>query len=200
MLYLKEVVKEEYLLNIVVYCGASLGANAQYKQAAVTLGTWIAENNHALVYGGGKVGLMGIIADTVLQAGGKVIGVIPTFLQEREIAHTDLTELHVVETMSERKQKMLALGDACIALPGGPGTLEEIIEAVSWARVGQNDCPCIFYNIADYYEQLQHFFDWMVHEEFLSLADRHNILFAHSVDEMAQFITEYTPPAVRQYK
>ena len=119
-------------MNVTVYCGATTGNNPEYEKNAVELGKWIAENNHTLVYGGGKAGLMGIIADTVLQLGGEAIGVIPTFLKDRELAHTYLNELIVVNTMSERKDKMFSLGDIYIALPGGAGTLEEITDVISW--------------------------------------------------------------------
>lgn len=186
-------------MNIVVYCGASEGKNENYQLAARTLGQWIAEQGHTLIYGGGKVGLMGKIADAVLASGGQVVGVIPTFLKEREIAHPHLSELHVVKDMSERKQKMLALGDACIALPGGPGTLEEIIEAVSWARVGQNENPCIFYNVNGYYQGIQAFFDLMVMEQFLTVKDRKKILFAEEISEIENFIINDEALAIQRH-
>ena len=113
-------------MNITVYCGASLGNDSTYQAAAKKLGKWIADGQHTLVYGGGKLGLMGVVADTVLAHQGKVIGIIPQFLQDREVAHPNLTKTVIVESMSERKNKMIELGDAYIALPGGPGTLEEI--------------------------------------------------------------------------
>ncbi|MGG5314777.1 TIGR00730 family Rossman fold protein [Enterococcus sp. AZ072] len=186
-------------MNIAVYCGASVGNERVYSENARTLGTWIAENGHQLIYGGGKAGLMGVLANTVLENGGNVIGVIPTFLQERELAHPHLNELIVVETMSQRKNQMIAAADVCIALPGGPGTLEEISEAISWARVGQNDSPCIFYDTNDYYRPLQDFFDKMVATDFLSIDDRSKMMFAHSMQEIEQFITAYEPPQVRKY-
>ncbi|MGM0213969.1 TIGR00730 family Rossman fold protein [Enterococcus sp. AZ109] len=186
-------------MNIAVYCGASVGNEPVYSENAQTLGTWIVENNHRLIYGGGKAGLMGVMADTVLAKGGSVIGVIPTFLQQRELAHPNLDELIVVETMAERKNQMLAAADVCIALPGGPGTLEEISEAISLARVGQNDSPCIFYDTNDYYHLLQDFFDKMVAANFLSANDRKKILFAHSIQEIEEFIAAYEPPQTRKY-
>ncbi|GCF93905.1 cytokinin riboside 5'-monophosphate phosphoribohydrolase [Enterococcus florum] len=181
---------------IAVYCGASAGDDPIYTENTRALGTWIATNNHQLIYGGGKAGLMGVLADTVLENGGKVVGVIPSFLQARELAHPDLDELIVVDTMSQRKNQMIAAADVCIALPGGPGTLEEISEAISWARVGQNDSPCIFYDTNEYYLPLQHFFDQMVATSFLSAEDRSKIGFAHSIEEIEQLITNYTPPKV----
>ncbi|MBC2324835.1 LOG family protein [Listeria booriae] len=186
-------------MNIVVYCGANKGNNPVYERATIAVGEWIARNNNTLVYGGGRSGLMGILADTVIASGGKAIGIIPTFLKERELAHPHLTELIIVDTMDERKQKMLNLGNACIALPGGPGTLEEITEVVSWSRLGQNNNPCIFYNENDYYRPIQQFYDDMVQNDFLTVEDRSKILFSNSVDEIHSFITDYVPPVIRTY-
>ncbi|MBO1305861.1 TIGR00730 family Rossman fold protein [Enterococcus sp. 669A] len=186
-------------MNIAVYCGASVGNEPVYSENAQTLGTWIAENSHHLIYGGGKAGLMGVIADTVLAKGGSATGIIPTFLQKRELAHPNLEELIVVKTMSERKNKMIAAADVCIALPGGPGTLEEISEAISWARVGQNDSPCIFYDTNDYYRPLQDFFDKMVETDFLSASDRKKMCFAHTIQEIEDFIATYEPPQAKKY-
>lgn len=149
-------------MNISVYCGASLGNKDLYEEAARTLGKWIAENGHTLVYGGGKAGLMGLIADEVLLHNGKVIGIIPTFLMDRELSHPNLTRLEVVHSMSERKNKMIELGNCYIALPGGPGTLEEISEVISWARIGQHHNPCILFNVGGYYDKLKDFYNDMV--------------------------------------
>lgn len=115
-------------MNIIVYCGASKGNKKEYENSAIQLGEWIAKNNHTLVFGGGNAGLMGTIANTVIHNNGKTIGVMPTFLQQRELAHDKLDELIIVESMSERKKVILEKGDVCIALPGGPGTLEEILK------------------------------------------------------------------------
>ncbi|MCC9854856.1 TIGR00730 family Rossman fold protein, partial [Streptococcus agalactiae] len=134
-------------MRITIFCGASTGENPVYSEKTVALAQWMAQNKHALVYGGGKVGLMGVMADTVIANGGYTTGVIPTFLRDREIAHENLSELIIVNNMPERKAKMMLLGDAFIALPGGPGTLEEISEVISWSRIGQNDNPCILYNV-----------------------------------------------------
>lgn len=178
-------------MHIVVYCGTNNGKNGNYRKAALALGTWIAQQNHQLVYGGGKSGLMGTLADTVLENGGQVVGIIPTFLRDREIDHPNLTELRVVETMSERKQMMLQLSDVCIALPGGPGTLEEISEAISWARIGQNTNPCIFFDVDHYYRPLQTFFDQMVSENFLNSEDRQNILFTDSIATLQNYLERF---------
>lgn len=186
-------------MHITVYCGASLGNNLTHEQAARDLGKWIAERQHTLVYGGGKAGLMGVVADSALANGGQVIGVMPTFLQQRELAHQGLTQMITVETMSERKQKMIELGNVYIALAGGPGTLEEIIEVISWARIGQNNNPCILFNRDGYYNALQAFFDNMVAQGFLTQADRDKTLFSDDLAEIESFIESYTPPEVRKY-
>lgn len=186
-------------MNITVYCGASLGNNPLYQQATERLGKWIAEKGHQLVYGGGAAGLMGLIASTVLAHGGKVIGIIPEFLKERELAHPDLTELVVVETMPERKKQMFDLANAFIALPGGPGTLEEISEVISWARIGQNPNPCILFNENGYFDSLRDFYANMVKEGFLTQADFDKILFSNDLVEIEGFIQNYVPPKVRTY-
>lgn len=186
-------------MKIAVYCGASSGKDKKYAAATEALGSWLVAEGHTLVYGGGKAGLMGLIADRVLALNGQVIGFIPQFLKERELAHSELTELHVVETMTERKLAMAEQAEAFIALPGGPGTLEEISEMVSWARIGQNPYPCLFYNVAGYYDGLAQFFDKMVTEGFLSEEDRTRIFFSDSFSEMAEFIRNYQPPEIRTY-
>lgn len=187
-------------MRIIVYCGASEGNAPVYLENARTLGKWIADNRHSLVYGGGNVGLMGEVANTVLKYDGRVVGVIPKFLADREIAHNGLTDLIVVDNMSERKNKILEVGDVCIALPGGPGTLEEISEVVSWSRIGQNDRPCILYNESGYYDLLEAFYDNMVDKGFLTQADRDNVYFVKSVEALNEVIDNYSRPAIRIYK
>ncbi|OOF69409.1 TIGR00730 family Rossman fold protein [Rodentibacter caecimuris] len=186
-------------MNITVYCGASLGNEPVYQTSAVRLGKWIAEHHHKLVYGGGRVGLMGVIADTVLAFGGEVVGVMPSFLCERELAHIGLTELIIVDSMSERKKKMIELGDAYIALAGGPGTLEEISEVISWSRIGQNANPCILFNQNGYYDPLKMMFEQMVQSGFLTEEDYQKILFSDDLAEIDEFISTYHPPKVRRY-
>ncbi|MBO0474572.1 hypothetical protein IGL98_000538 [Enterococcus sp. DIV0840] len=186
--------------KMAVYCGASLGNKAIYKEQTKELGQWMSQNDYDLVYGGGNVGLMGILADTVIENGGKAIGVMPTFLLERELAHQNITEMHIVSDMHERKRKMIDLADCYLALPGGPGTLEEISEVVSWGRVGEHQNPCIFFNVDGYYDLLADFFDKMVLDGFLTKEDRSKIFFSDSLDEIQQFIDAFIPPAVRQYK
>lgn len=186
-------------MNITVYCGASLGNDERHQQATRTLGKWIAHNGHRLIYGGGKAGLMGLIADTVLAEGGEVVGIMPTFLQERELAHPHLTEMITVDSMTERKRQMIERGEVFIALAGGPGTLEEIAEVISWARIGQNPHPCICFNSGHFYDSLQRFYDEMAENGFLTAADRAKILFSDDLTEIQTFIDNYTPPDVRRY-
>lgn len=186
-------------MNIIVYCGANLGKEINYSHSAENLGKWIAENKHQLVYGGGGVGLMKIIADSVLENKGYVTGIMPEFLVSRELAHNNLTDLILVESMSQRKQKMIELGEVFIALPGGPGTLEEITEVVSWSRLGKNDSPCIFFNSNGYYNSIKYFYDDMVIKGFLDKQDRNKILFSDSLNEIELFIEGYVPPEIRVY-
>ena len=186
-------------MKIAIFCGASLGNHPLYEQKSLELADWMVAEGHDLVFGGGKVGLMGVMADRMLAHGRLAIGVIPTFLQEREIAHPGLTELIVVEDMHQRKAKMMDLAQVFIALPGGSGTLEEISEVISWARVGQNDGPCILYNINGYYEPLKEMFDQMVGQGFLSQTDRDKVLFSENLGEIAHFIQTYQAPAIRPY-
>lgn len=141
-------------MKIAVFCGSSSGENPEFVKATKALGCFLANNGIDLVYGGGKVGLMGAIADSFLESGGKVYGVIPEHLKEKEIAHQALTELKVVADMHERKATMAQMADAFVALPGGSGTLEEIFEAWTWAQLGHHSKPCAFYNINGFYNPL----------------------------------------------
>ncbi len=159
-------------LSICVYCGSRHGARPVYTSAAVALGRAIGERGWQLVYGGGKVGLMGEVADATLAAGGRVVGVIPQTLKEREVEHTGLTELHVVPTMHLRKQMMAERADAFIALPGGIGTLEELYEVWTWRQLGYHDQPIGLLNVDGYYDDLLRFMDRTVAEGFLSAAQQ----------------------------
>ena len=141
-------------MRVAVYCGSALGVTEEYEVAATALGHYFAEHQIDVVYGGGNVGLMGVVASATLAAGGIVIGVIPKHLQDKEIAHLTLTELHVVADMHQRKAKMAELADAFVALPGGVGTLEEIFEVWTWAQLGLHNKPCAFYNVAGFYDPL----------------------------------------------
>ena len=178
-------------MRITIFCGANNGKSELYKENAIELGKWIANKNHTLVYGGGKIGLMGVIADTVLENSGEVIGIMPQFLVDREISHDSISEMIVVDDMSERKTRLVDLGDVFIALPGGPGTLEEISQVISWVRVGKKDAPCILMNVSGYYDFLEQYFDKMVEEGFLTNEDRKRTLFTANLEEMEEFIANY---------
>ena len=141
-------------MTVTVFCGSSTGNNKDYEDATKSLGKFLALNNIDVVYGGGNVGLMGVLANSVLENNGNIHGIIPIKLKEKELAHTSLTNLSVVSTMHERKAKMAALGDAFIALPGGVGTLEEIFEVWTWGQLGFHDKPCAFYNVNGFYDSL----------------------------------------------
>jgi uncharacterized protein (TIGR00730 family) len=156
--------------SISVFCGSSLGSNKIYEEAARSTGETLVRAGLRVVYGGGNVGLMGVLADSVLAAGGEVIGVIPRALMEREVGHLGLTKLHVVETMHERKQLMASMSDAFLALPGGPGTLEEIFEQWTWAQLGIHAHPCGFLNVNNYFGPLRAMIDHMVAEGFTGAA------------------------------
>ena len=140
--------------NICVFCGSQNGTDARYRQTAIELGRLLAQRGHGLVYGGGHVGLMGTIADAVLEAGGTVTGVIPKPMTDRELAHKTVTKLHVVSSMHERKALMASLSDAFIALPGGYGTLEELFEVIAWAQLGIHRKPIGVLNAAGYFDAL----------------------------------------------
>jgi uncharacterized protein (TIGR00730 family) len=156
------------LHSLCVFCGSHSGASPAYGEAAARLGRALAGRGLRLVYGGGHVGLMGVVADAALAAGGEVIGVIPAALVDRELAHEDLTGLEVVASMHERKARMSALADGFIALPGGIGTLEELFEVWTWSQLGLQLKPCALLNAAGYYDHLLAFLDHMTGERFLS--------------------------------
>lgn len=163
----KKITEEKSMKQIAVYCGSSFGASKSYRQAAKQLGLELVRQDITLVYGGASVGLMGTVADTVLEAGGNVIGVIPYLLEDREISHNNLTKLYRVNSMHERKQKMADLADGFITLPGGPGTLEEFFEVFTWAQLGIHQKPIGLLNINNYYDTLITLFDQMTQEQFL---------------------------------
>ncbi|ANZ57495.1 Rossman fold protein, TIGR00730 family [Fructilactobacillus lindneri] len=185
---------------VAVYCGASAGNDVIYQQATKQLAKWLVDHQLELVYGGGGVGLMGLLASTVLELGGKVHGIMPRELVERGASKANLTSLEVVENMSIRKRKMIEASDGCIVLPGGPGTLEEISEAYSWTRIGDNNNPCVLFNVAGYYDSLEKFFDEMTKKEFLTDTDREKLLFSDSLDEIYNFMENYQPPKIRAYQ
>lgn len=187
------------LRRVCVFCGSSPGASPAYAEAARELGRLLARRGLGLVYGGGNVGLMGILADAVLAEGGEVTGVIPHSLLVREVGHSRLTDLRVVDTMHERKALMADLSDGFIALPGGIGTLDEWFEIWTWAQLGLHAKPCGLLNVQNYYSPLLAFLDQMVEERFLRDTHRSIVLVnndpAHLLDRMA----DHNPPAVEKW-
>lgn len=159
-------------MRVCVFCGSSFGGRPEYSAAARALGRQLAERGMGLVYGGASVGLMGVVADAALAAGGEVIGVIPRSMVEREIAHAGLSELRVVTSMHERKATMAELADAFVALPGGIGTLEELFEVWTWAQLGLHRKPVALLDVAGFYEPLAAFLDRAVNERFVKLPTR----------------------------
>ena len=182
-------------MNICIFCGSSFGNKSAYRQAAESTGKLLAERGIGLVYGGGHVGLMGVVADAVLSGGGQVTGVIPRALAEREVAHNGLTSLIVVETMHERKAEMAKRADGFIALPGGAGTMEEAFEQWTWVQLGVHQKPCGFLNVNGYFDPLRVMIDNMTQEGFLKPEYAEILIFS---DEPAQILTafeSYSPPA-----
>ncbi|MDR3454022.1 MAG: TIGR00730 family Rossman fold protein [Rhodoferax sp.] len=153
--------------SICVYCGSRAGVQPEFAAAAAAVGSWIGNHGGQLVYGGGKNGLMGVVAQATLQAGGRVVGIIPKALVEKECAHHDCTELHIVDTMHERKRMMAERADAFLALPGGIGTFEEFFEVWTWRQLGYHDKPVGLLNIAGYYDKLLEFLRASVEQQFM---------------------------------
>ena len=175
-------------MNIAVYLGSGESKREIFRQASRELGAWIGDNGYTLIYGGSDMGLMGILADAVLAAKGKVIGVEPRFFVEEEIQHRGITELIVTETMAERKQKMIELGDVFVAFPGGIGTLEEIAEVMTLSKIGRLSKPFCFLNIDGYYEPFRKFLEHMSAEGFLERDWLETVCFASSVRELPSFL------------
>jgi len=153
--------------SLCIYCGSSIGASPTYADAARELAKTMVESNIALVYGGGKVGLMGVIADEVMQLGGEATGVIPKALMDKEVGHGGLTRLHIVKDMHERKAMMAELSDGFVAMPGGIGTLEELFEVFTWSQLGLHDKPIGLLNVDGFYDGLTAFLQHVVNEKFL---------------------------------
>lgn len=179
--------------NICVFCGSGEGNNPVFKQVAIELGALLAKKGKRLVYGGGNIGLMGIVADTVLKNGGEVIGVIPDFLMKREVGHLGLTELIVVKSMHERKQKMAELADGFIAMPGGFGTLEELAEIVTWVQLKLIDKPVALLNVAHYYNNLISQVDMMLQNEFTSGEHREILKSADTPQGVLEIMANHQP-------
>ena len=181
--------------SVCVFCGSNTGNDPAYAEAARSLGRTLAEANVRLVFGGGHVGLMGVVSNAVLDAGGEATGVIPHFLVERELAHADLSDLRIVGTMHERKAMMSDLSEGFIALPGGTGTLEEFFEVLTWAQLGEHRKPCGLLNVAGYYDPLIAIFDHMVSKDFLSASNRSLVLVETDAAALIKRFGEYVPPA-----
>lgn len=179
--------------TICVYCGSNAGSKPVYAERARALGERIARDGHTLVYGGGNVGLMGIVADAVLAHGGEVVGVIPEQLVKWEVAHTGLTRLEVVANMHERKARMFDLSDAFIALPGGFGTLDEMFEMLTWRQLGLGQKPCAFLDVEDFFAPLIGMIDRMVEERFLHRDQRHDLWHGEDMDTLFAWMRDYAP-------
>ena len=177
-------------MNITVYLGANEGTDPALKTAVQELGKWIGESGNALIYGGSRCGLMGVLADSVLAAGGEVIGVEPEFFVKGELQHDGLTDLIVTKDMTERKTKMIELGDAFIAFPGGTGTLEEIAEVMSKVSLGQLDAPCILYDLNGYYDSLKALLAKMIEKGLSTPQRQQGIRFAANLEEITTILNK----------
>lgn len=186
--------------RICVYCGSSPGANASYSDAAKALGRAMVANGMGLVYGGGSVGLMGLIADEVIELGGEVIGVIPQDLDFREVSMRSLEDLRLVGSMHERKALMADLADGFIAMPGGYGTLDELFEILTWSQLGLHQKPVGLLNVNGFYEPLLTFLDHVVAEQFIEKAFRQLILLEEKPEALLQAMKTFEHPKVDKAK
>ena len=185
--------------SICVYCGSNAGSKPAYTERAIALGDRIAKEGLQLVYGGGNVGLMGIVADAVLAAGGEVVGVIPEQLVNWEVAHKGVTRLEVVANMHERKMRMFDLSDAFVALPGGFGTLDEMFEMLTWRQLGIGDKPCAFLDVDGFYAPLLQMIDRMVAERFLHPEQRADLWHGEDIDAMLEWMRGYSPAVASKW-
>ncbi len=185
--------------RICVYCGSSPGKDSAYREAARSLGNELASRGIGLVYGGASIGVMGAVANAVLEKGGEVFGVIPYVLAKRELAHQDLNELFVVNSMHERKAKMAELSDGFIALPGGWGTIEEIFEMLTWAQLGLHEKPCGLLNIASYYDHLFAFLEHAMDQQFVQQDFRPMIMMDRSASALLDRFGDYRAPKVKKW-
>jgi len=184
---------------ICIYCGSSPGRLDAYSLAACALAGALVSRNIKLVYGGAGIGLMGMVADRVLTLGGEAIGVIPKALAHKEVAHKNLTELHVTESMHERKMLMAELSDGFIALPGGIGTLEELFEIWTWAQLGFHNKPCGLLNVEGYYDALIGFLDHVAAEQFVKKEHHALLMVETNPDALLDRYLDYRPPALRHW-
>ncbi|MFD2743163.1 MULTISPECIES: LOG family protein [Sphingobacterium] len=187
------------ITSVAVFCASSPGFDAVWAESARQVGAYLAKENITLVYGGGKVGLMGAVADAALAAKGKVIGVIPEFLDAKEISHHGVTELIVVETMYERKMKMSTLCDGVIALPGGFGTLEELFEMITWAQLGLHSKPVAILNVNGFYDHLITFIEQMVIAGLLKPENREMLLVSDNIADLLHKMQHYEAPNVPKW-
>ena len=185
--------------SITVFCGSSFGTEEIYKEQALLLGQTLAKQNIKLIYGGANVGLMGAVADGVLNAGGEAIGVLPDFLRSKEIAHLGLTELILVKSMHERKTKMNDLCEGVIALPGGFGTLEELFEMLTWAQLGLHKKPIAILNINGFYDSLIELTKTMVEKGLLKDVNQKMLLVSDNIDDLLNQMKNYTAPTVGKW-
>ncbi|MFH6967855.1 TIGR00730 family Rossman fold protein [Flavobacterium sp. FlaQc-28] len=185
--------------RITVFCASSFGTEKIYEEQAIALGKTLAEQNIELVYGGANVGLMGAVADGALNAGGKVIGVLPNFLRSKEIAHLGLTELILVESMHERKTKMNDLCDGVIALPGGFGTLEELFEMLTWAQLGLHKKPIAILNVNGFYDSLIALLQTMTEKGLLKEVNQKMLLVSNTIDDLLYQMKNYVAPTVGKW-
>ena len=184
--------------RICVFCGSNLGSNPIYRAAAEQLASLLVQQGIELVYGGGNIGLMGVLADTVLAGGGKVIGVIPESLMAREVGHRGLTELRVVSSMHERKALMSDLSDAFIALPGGFGTFEEFCEVLTWSQLGFHVKPCGVLNVGGFYDPLLALFDRAVVNRFIRAEHRGLVLADTDIDALLERLASFKPVKIHK--
>ena len=187
------------LARIAVFCGSSTGARPEYREAARGLGAALARRQVGLVYGGGSIGLMGVLADAALAAGGEVIGVIPQAMVDDELAHDGLTELRVVHSMHERKATMEELSSGFIAMPGGFGTFEEFCEVITWGQLGVHAKPCGLLNVKGYYDHLLALFDHAVAEQLLQKRNRSIVLTESEPEALLDAMSRYEAPAVEKW-
>jgi len=187
------------LKRICVFCGSSRGAKPEYADVADALGVAIAQRGYGLVYGGAQVGLMGIVADAALRAGGEVIGVIPEALVRKEVVHTHLQDLRIVGSMHERKALMSDLSDAFVALPGGCGTFEEFFEVVTWAQIGLHRKPCALLNVAGFYDPLLALFDHAVSERFVRPEHRAMIVTETDPERLLDLLETHQMPTLTKW-
>jgi uncharacterized protein (TIGR00730 family) len=187
------------LSAICVYCGSNAGANPAYLEAARSVGRGLAERGIRIVYGGARVGMMGVLADAAREAGGEVVGVMPRQMMDREIGHTGIDDLRVVGSMHERKALMVELSDAFVALPGGIGTLDELFEAYTWAQLGIHAKPLGILDVADYYSRLVAFLDHAVVERFLRPETRDLLVVAEDLDALLYELRVWQPATVAKW-